>query len=80
LHPEIRFEEDVIELLRFNDELRQVLLEDPEASRCDMGIGYSPNWSPCENCTKGGSLKKLIENCSNAQKKESCCDRRSIIA
>jgi two-component sensor histidine kinase len=37
LHPEIRFEEDIIELLRFNDELRQVLLEDPEAGRCDMG-------------------------------------------
>jgi two-component sensor histidine kinase len=36
VHPEIGFEEDIIELLRCNDALRQVLLEDPEASRCDM--------------------------------------------
>jgi two-component sensor histidine kinase len=37
LHPELELEEDVVEMLRCNDELRRLLLEDPEASRCDMG-------------------------------------------
>jgi len=37
LHPEIEIEKDAVELLRCNETLRQLLLEDPEASRCDMG-------------------------------------------
>jgi two-component sensor histidine kinase len=37
LHPELSFEEDVQELLRVNEELARLLLEDPEAARCDMG-------------------------------------------
>jgi two-component sensor histidine kinase len=37
LHPELLFEEDARELLRLNEELARVLLQDPEAARCDMG-------------------------------------------
>jgi two-component sensor histidine kinase len=37
VHPEIKLEEDIVDLLECNAELRQVLLEDQEASRCDMG-------------------------------------------
>ena len=37
LHPELFFEEDARELLSVNEELARVLLQDPEAARCDMG-------------------------------------------
>jgi two-component sensor histidine kinase len=37
LHPDILVEEDVRELLDQNQELARLLLEDPEAARCDMG-------------------------------------------
>jgi signal transduction histidine kinase len=36
LHPEIESEEDMLELMRGNEELAQCLLEDPEADRSDM--------------------------------------------
>ena len=38
LHPELSFEEDVRDLLKVNEELARLLLEDQEAARCDMGI------------------------------------------
>jgi two-component sensor histidine kinase len=38
LHPELSFEEDALELLKVNEELARLLLDDPEAARCDMGI------------------------------------------
>jgi two-component sensor histidine kinase len=38
LHPEMSFEEDVRDLLKVNEELARLLLEDEEALRCDMGI------------------------------------------
>jgi hypothetical protein len=37
LHPEIESEEDMVELMRRHEELAQLLLEDPEASRSEMG-------------------------------------------
>jgi two-component sensor histidine kinase len=37
LHPEMSLEEDAQELLTANEELARLLLEDPEAARCDMG-------------------------------------------
>ncbi len=36
LHPELRFEDDVQELLSVSEELARLLLEDPEAGRCDL--------------------------------------------
>jgi signal transduction histidine kinase len=36
LHPEIESEEDMLELMRGHEELAQLLLEDPEADRCEM--------------------------------------------
>jgi two-component sensor histidine kinase len=38
LHPDLTFEEDVRELLKVNEELTRLLLEDPEAARCEMGV------------------------------------------
>ena len=38
LHPALEFEEDASELLRVNEELARLLLQDPEAARCDMGV------------------------------------------
>ncbi len=38
LHPELSFEDDVRDLLKVNEELARLLLEDKEAARCDMGI------------------------------------------
>ncbi len=38
LHPELSLEEDACELLRVNEELARLLLQDPEAARCDMGV------------------------------------------
>ncbi len=37
LHPEIETEDDMLELMRTHTELAQLLLEDPEADRCEMG-------------------------------------------
>lgn len=37
LHPEIETEEDMRDLMREHEELCRVLLEDPEAERCEMG-------------------------------------------
>ena len=37
MHPELAFEDDVTELLREHEELARMLLEDPEASHCEMG-------------------------------------------
>jgi signal transduction histidine kinase len=36
LHPEIESEEDMLELMRGHEELAQLLLEDPEAGRCEI--------------------------------------------
>ena len=38
LHPDLELEEDANELLRVNEELARLLLQDPEAARCDMGV------------------------------------------
>jgi two-component sensor histidine kinase len=38
LHPELSFEDDVRDLLKVNEELERLLLEDQVAARCDMGI------------------------------------------
>jgi hypothetical protein len=37
LHPELGFEEDAKALLNVSEELARLLLDDPEAARCDMG-------------------------------------------
>src|SRR4029434_8983447 len=37
-HPDLLLEEDVQALLATNEELARVLLQDPEAARCDMGV------------------------------------------
>ena len=37
-HPELVVEEDALELLSVNEELARLLLQDPEAARCDMGV------------------------------------------
>jgi two-component sensor histidine kinase len=37
MHPELALEDDVKELLHEHEQLAQLLLEDPEASRCEMG-------------------------------------------
>ena len=37
MHPELALEDDVKELLRGHEELARMLLEDPEASHCEMG-------------------------------------------
>jgi signal transduction histidine kinase len=37
LHPEIESEEDMLQLMRGHEELAQLLLEDPEADRSEMG-------------------------------------------
>ena len=38
LHPELSLEEDARDLLRVNEELARLLLQDPEAARCEMGV------------------------------------------
>ena len=37
MHPELALEDDIKELLREHEQLAQLLLEDPEAGRCEMG-------------------------------------------
>ena len=40
VHPDLPYEHDVLELLRSNEELARLMLEDPEAARCDMGVRH----------------------------------------
>jgi hypothetical protein len=59
LHPDLQSEEDILDLLRVNEELARLLLQDPEAARCDMGskipklraviwaAGSFPSWRTC---------------------------------
>ena len=37
LHPEIETEEDMRTLMQDHEELARLLMEDPEANRCEMG-------------------------------------------
>jgi hypothetical protein len=37
MHPELAFEDDIKELLRHHEQLAQLLLNDSEAGRCEMG-------------------------------------------
>ena len=37
-HPDLVHEDDIRELLAANEELARLLLQDPEAARCDMGV------------------------------------------
>jgi signal transduction histidine kinase len=38
VHPDLRYEDDVRQLLDCQEELARLLLEDPEAARCEMGV------------------------------------------
>ena len=38
VHPDLLLEEDINDLLAKNEELARLLLQDPEAARCDMGV------------------------------------------
>ena len=38
IHPDLVSEKDISELLATNEELARLLLQDPEAARCDMGM------------------------------------------
>ena len=38
LHPDLSFEDDAGELLKASEELSRLLLKDPEAAQCDMGL------------------------------------------
>ena len=38
LHPELELEDDVQAMLGLDEELTRLLLEDPEAAQCDMGV------------------------------------------
>jgi two-component sensor histidine kinase len=58
LHPELSFEEDALELLRVNEELARLLLEDPEAARCDMGVRLFEELSELRDLNEKRQLEK----------------------
>jgi two-component sensor histidine kinase len=58
LHPELSFEDDVRDLLKVNEELARLLLEDPEAARCDMGTRLFEELTELRDLNERHELKK----------------------
>jgi two-component sensor histidine kinase len=58
LHPELSFEEDVRDLLKVNEELARLLLEDQEAARCDMGIRLFEELAELRDLNERNELEK----------------------
>ena len=58
LHPEIETEEDMLSLLRKHEELAQLLLEDPEADRCEMGERFFDELSALRDLHERHELEK----------------------
>jgi signal transduction histidine kinase len=57
-HPEIETEEDMRELLEQHDELARLLLQDPEADRCEMQIRLLDELKALRELTEREELKK----------------------
>ena len=58
MHPEFAFEDDVKVLLREHQELAQLLTEDPEAGRCEMGARLFEELESLRNLNERQELKK----------------------
>jgi len=58
LHPEIDSEEDMIELMRGQEELTRLLLDDAEASRCEMGTRMFEELTQLRELNEREELKK----------------------
>ena len=59
LHPELSFEDDVRDLLKVNEELARLLLEDQEAARCDMGIRLFEELTELRELNERHELEKV---------------------
>ncbi len=59
LHPELSFEDDVRDLLKVNEELARLLLEDQEAARCDMGIRLFEELTELRELNEKHELEKV---------------------
>jgi signal transduction histidine kinase len=57
-HPEIETEEDMRELMRQHEELARLLLEDPEADRCEMGARLLDELKALRELNEREELKK----------------------
>jgi two-component sensor histidine kinase len=58
LHPKLTFEEDARELLTVNEELARLLLQDPEAARCDMSTRLFVELTDLRELSKRHELEK----------------------
>jgi two-component sensor histidine kinase len=58
VHPELSLEEDVRDLLKVNEELARLVLEDQEAARCDMGIRLFQELSELRELNEKHELEK----------------------
>jgi signal transduction histidine kinase len=58
LHPEMESEDDMLELMRTHTELAQLLLEDPEADRCEMGERLFSELADLRELNERQELKK----------------------
>jgi two-component sensor histidine kinase len=58
MHPELALEDDVKELLREHEQLAQLLLEDPEAGRCEMGARLFEELVSLREFSERDELKK----------------------
>jgi two-component sensor histidine kinase len=59
LHPELSFEDDVRDLLKVNEELARLLMEDQEAARCDMGIRLFEELTELRELNERHELEKV---------------------
>ena len=59
-HPQLAPEEDVKSYLRLNEELARLLLEDPEAARCDMGSRLFAELEDLRDLKERRALKSLL--------------------
>jgi two-component sensor histidine kinase len=59
-HPQLAPEEDVESYLRLNEELTRLLLEDPEAARCDMGSRLFAELEDLRDLNERRELESLV--------------------
>ena len=58
LHPEIESEEDMRTLIQDHEELARLLIEDPEADRCEMGARMFDELTALRELNEREELKK----------------------
>jgi hypothetical protein len=73
LHPELELEDDVQAMLGLDEELTRLLLEDPEAAQCDMGVRLFAELEELRDLNERRELERPIASSNGAPGNRRCC-------